>query len=217
MLLKRYYRNFVRAGALLTDEQQTRIREINERMSALSTEWSSSQLAITRESAVLVDDVALLEGMSDGQIAAAAEAARNRGEEGQYLLNITNTTRQPILTSLDNREMRQRVFEASVNRGLGVDGAIDVRPIVLEIAALRAERAQIMGYNNFAEFAIEPNMAGTPDAVLDMLTGMVPAIKVNTEREAGQIREMIAEMGHDHELMPWDWEYYAREGPTETL
>jgi len=209
MLLKRYYRNFVRAGALLTDEQQTRIREINERMSALSTEWSSSQLAITRESAVLVDDVALLEGMSDGQIAAAAEAARNRGEEGQYLLNITNTTRQPILTSLDNREMRQRVFEASVNRGLGVDGAIDVRPIVLEIAALRAERAQIMGYNNFAEFAIEPNMAGTPDAVLDMLTGMVPAIKVNTEREAGQIREMIAEMGHDHELMPWDWEYYA--------
>ena len=209
MVLTRYYRNFVRAGALLNDAQQSRIREINERMSQLSTEWGSSMLAITRESAVIVDDVALLDGMSDAQIAAAAAAARNRGEEGKYLLAITNTTRQPVLTSLNNREMRQRVFEASFNRGLGVDGAIDVRPIVLEIASLRAERAQIMGYNNFAEFAIEPNMAGTPDAVLEMLTGMVPAIQVNTQREADQIREMIAELGHDHDLAPWDWEYYA--------
>lgn len=209
MVLTRYYRNFVRAGALLDDAQQSRIREINERMSQLSTEWGSSMLAITRESAVIVDDVALLDGMSDAQIAAAAAAARNRGEEGKYLLAITNTTRQPILTSLNNREMRQRVFEASFNRGLGIDGAIDVRPIVLEIAALRAERAQLMGYNNFAEFAIEPNMAGTPDAVLEMLTGMIPAIHVNTEREANQIREMIIETGNNHELMPWDWEYYA--------
>lgn len=209
MVLTRYYRSFVRAGALLDDAQQTRIREINERMSQLSTEWGSSMLAITRESAVLVDDVTLLDGMSNAQIAAAAAAARNRGEEGKYLLAITNTTRQPILTSLNNREMRQRVFEASFNRGLGIDGAIDVRPIVLEIAALRAERAQIMGYNNFAEFAIEPNMAGTPDAVYEMLTGMIPAIQANTQREADQIREMIAELGHDHDLAPWDWEYYA--------
>lgn len=209
MVLTRYYRNFVRAGALLNDAEQTRIREINERLSGLATEWQSSQLAMTRESAVIIDDVADLDGMSDGQIAAAAAAARNRDLEGKYLLSITNTTRQPILTSLNKRDVRQRVYEASFYRGLGKDGAIDVRPIVLEIAALRAERAQIMGYNNFAEFAIEPNMAETPDNVLEMLTGMIPAIQANTFNEANQIREMIQEMGEDHELKSWDWEYYA--------
>lgn len=208
-VLKRYYRSFTRAGALLTDAQQTRIRQINERMSQLATEWQSAQLALTREASVIVDDVTELDGMNDAQIRAAAEAARNRGHEGKYLIGITNTTRQPILPSLNNRALRQRVFEASRNRGLGHDGKIDVRPIVLEIAALRAERAQIMGYNNFAEFAVETNMAQTPQNVLDMLTGMVPAIHANTNREAGQIRAMIAELGEDHELAAWDWEFYA--------
>jgi peptidyl-dipeptidase Dcp len=209
-LLRRYYRSFVRAGALLDENQQVRIRQLNERMSALATEWQASQLAITRESAVVITDVAELDGLSQGQIAAAAAAARNRGlADGNYLLSITNTIRQPILTSLNNRDVRQRVFESSLYRGLGRDGRIDVRPIVLEIAAIRAERAQLMGYNNFAEFAVELNMAENPQNILDMLTGMVPAIKVNTEREANQIRQMIAELGQNHELMPWDWEYYA--------
>ncbi len=208
-VLKRYYRGFVRSGALLNEDQKTRIREINERLSSLSTEFQSNLLAITQESAVIVDDVNLLDGLSQGQIAAAAQAARNRGLDGKYLISITNTTRQPITASLNNREMRQRVWEASAFRGLGRDGKIDNRDLILEIARLRAERAQLLGYRNFAEFALETQMAEKPENVLQMLTDLLPALKANTLAEAQAIREVIAAEGHDFDIEPWDWEYYA--------
>ncbi len=208
-LLVDTHRDFVRAGARLSEEEQTRMREINERVSSLTTEFQEKLLAMTRERAVIVDDVDLLEGLSSDRIAAAGEAAEDRGHSGSYLLNITNTTRQPVLESLDNREMRQRVWEASAFRGTGEDGGIDTRPIVLELVALRSEQAELLGYPNFASYALEPQTAHNPDRVLDMLTNLIPAVIVNTEDEAADIRDLMSEDGIEDDLQPWDWEYYA--------
>jgi peptidyl-dipeptidase Dcp len=208
-LLTDTYRNFVRAGARLNAEQQERMRELNERISSLTTQFQENLLAMTRERAVIVDDVEQLDGLSRDRIAAAKEAAESRGYEGRYLLNITNTTRQPVLTSLHNRELRQRVWEASAYRGLGQNGGIDTRPAVMELVELRAERAQLLRYDSFAHFALEPQTGESPERVLEMLTGLIPSVIGNAEQEAGQITAMMREDGIDGDVMPWDWEYYA--------
>lgn len=208
-LLRDNYRSFVRSGALLGLMEQERIREINAELSSLSTEFQQKLLEMTRERAVIVDDESELEGLSRDRIAAAKEAAEDRGHEGKYLLSITNTTRVPVLTSLKNRDVRRRVWEASAHRGIGEDGGIDTRPIVLRLAELRAERAQLLGYENFATFALEPQTAENPDNVIDMLTDLIPAVKANTGREAEMIRQKMLEDGIDDQVRPWDWEYYA--------
>jgi len=208
-LLEDTYRDFVRAGALLSSEEQQRMRQINERMSELTTKFQENLLTMNRERAILVDTEEELAGLSTSRIAAAKETADSRGHEGKYTLSITNTTRVPVLSSLDNRELRKRVWEASANRGLGEDGGIDNRPIVLELAALRAERAELLGYPNYAAFALEPQTAQTPDAVLDMLTGLIPSVISNTSEEADLIAEKMEEDGLEGGPEPWDWEYYA--------
>jgi peptidyl-dipeptidase Dcp len=208
-LLKSVHRRFVRAGAQLTEAQKTRIREINAEMSSLTTKYSNNLLAITRESAVLVETLAELDGLSPAQIAAAAKLATDRGHAGKWMISITNTTRQPILTSLNHRPTRQRVWEASAYRGLGRSGGTDNRPLILQMAKLRAERAQLMGYENWAAFALEPQMAKTPDAAVKMLQDLVPPVLANSKREADAIREMIRREGQTHALEAWDWEYYA--------
>jgi peptidyl-dipeptidase Dcp len=208
-LLKSVHRRFVRAGAMLTEAQKTRIREINSEMSTLTTRFSNNLLALTRESAVLVDTQAELDGLSPAQIAAAAKLATDRGHAGKYMISITNTTRQPILTSLNHRTTRQRVWEASAYRGLGRNGGIDNRPIILQMAKLRAERAQLMGYENWAAFALEPQMAKSPETAVKMLQDLVPPVLANSKREADAIREMIRREGQTHALEAWDWEYYA--------
>ncbi len=208
-LLRDKYRNFVRAGALLTDDQQKRIREINSELSSLSTKFQDKLLEMTRERAVIIENEDELDGLSRDRIAAAREAAEERGHEGKYLLSITNTTRVPVLTSLKNREVRRRVWEASAYRGIGQNDGIDTRPIVLRLAELRAERAQLLGYENFATFALEPQTAQNPGNVLNMLTDLVPAVRANTEREAEMIRQKMLEDGIDDQVRAWDWEYYA--------
>lgn len=208
-LLEETHRDFVRAGAELSDEKQARIREINERMSSLTTQFQENLLAITRERSVLVEDEAELAGLSRDRIAAAREAAEERGREGKYLFTITNTTRQPILTSLDDRGLRQRVWEASAYRGIGQDGGIDNRPLILELVRLRAERAELLGYPNWAAYRLETQTAREPETALDMMTDLGPAVRANTEREAALIRERMRADGIEDELQPWDWEYYA--------
>lgn len=208
-LIEDTHRNFIRAGARLDTEQQQRMRQINERISTLTTQFQENLLALNRERVVLTDDIEMLDGLSRDRIAAAKEAAENRGYDGQYLLTITNTTRVPALTSLNNREMRRKLWEASANRGLGEHGGIDTQPIVLELADLRAERAELLGYPNFATFALEPQTAQTPDNVLDMLRGLIPSVISNTQREAELIQGKMHEDGIDDQLRPWDWEYYA--------
>ncbi|MEH8018918.1 M3 family metallopeptidase [Rheinheimera muenzenbergensis] len=206
-LIEVYHERFVRAGAELTDEQKTAIRALNEEHSKLTNQFSQNLLAETKKIAVIVDTQAELDGLSDSQITAAANAAKDAGYEGKYLLSITNTTRQPILTQLHNRELRQRVWQASANRAQS--GETDNRPLVARLAQLRAERARLLGYDNWASYGLEAQMAKTPQAVFDMLGSMVPAVVANTNKEAAAIQQMIKQKGGDFELQPWDWEYYG--------
>lgn len=208
-VLLRYYRNFVRAGAQLSSTDKDRIRQINEKLSSLSTQFNQNVLELSRERAVVVDNAALLDGLSQGQIAAAAQIASQRGLEGKYVLNITNTTRQPVLSSLNNRELRKRVWEASAYRGLGQNGGLDNSPIILELAKLRAERSRLLGFDTFAHYAVQTQMAETPDNVINMLTNLLPAVKRNTQNEADAIMEVMQAEGIQDDLQPWDWEYYA--------
>lgn len=206
-LVEVYYERFVRSGAKLNDEQKTAIRALNEEHSKLTNQFSQNLLAETRNIAVVVDTAEELDGLSPAQITSAANAAKERGLEGKYLLSITNTTRQPILTSLNNREVRQRVWEASANRAQS--GEFNNTEIVSRLAQLRAERAKLLGYENWAAYTLENNMAQNPKAVFDMLGSMVPAVVENTLKEQEAIQAMIREKGGDFEVQPWDWEYYA--------
>jgi peptidyl-dipeptidase Dcp len=206
-LVEVYYERFVRSGAKLNEEQKTAIRALNEENSKLTNQFSQNLLAETRNIAVVVDTAEELDGLSPAQITSAANAAKERGLEGKYLLSITNTTRQPILTSLNNREVRQRVWEASANRAQS--GEFNNTEIVSRLAQLRAERAKLLGYENWAAYTLENNMAQNPKAVFDMLGSMVPAVVENTLKEQEAIQAMIREKGGDFDVQPWDWEYYA--------
>lgn len=207
-LIEQTYQRFVRAGAELSDADKTRVRALNEEQAKLTTAFQQTLMKQTDAASVIVDDVAELDGMDEASIAAAAQAAAEAGHEGKWLLRITNTTRQPVLTSLNNRALRQRVWEASANRGLS-DGEGDTRPMVLQLAKLRAERAALLGQPNHAAFGLQNQMAGTPEAVLGMLSELAPAAVANAKAEAEQIQQAIKADGGDFELAPWDWEYYA--------
>lgn len=208
-VLKQHYENFVRAGARLTDEQQVRIRALNEKISLLETKFEENLLALLKERSVVVDSATELDGMSELDISAAAEIAKNRGLSGKYVLEISNTTRVPILTSLNNRALRQRVWEASAYRGLGRDGGLDNRPLVIELAKLRAERAQLLGFDSHAAFKLQNQMAQTTAAARKMLTDLAPGVMDRVRQEAADLEQMIRAGGDKHELAPWDWEYYA--------
>jgi len=208
-LLTDTYRDFVRAGAQLNEEQQSRMREINERISSLTTEFQDKLLEMTRERAVVVEDEAMLDGLSSDRIASAKQLAEDRGLENSYLINISNTTRHPLLSSLNNREMRKQLWEASAYRGLGENGGIDTRPIVLELAELRAERANLLGYETYASYALEPQTGESPERVLDLLKDLIPPVIRNSDAEAELIREFMIQDGIEDDLQPWDWEYYA--------
>ncbi len=208
-VLKQYYEESLRAGANLTDQQQARIRVLNEQLSTLETKFEENLLAVMKERSVIVDDVAELDGLSEAEIASAAEKATERNHAGKYLLEISNTTRVPVLASLNNRSLRERVWRASAERALGKNGGIDNRGLVLELAALRAEKAKLLGYANYAAYALSDQMAKNPTAALKMLTDLVPGVVARVNEEAADLQAAIKAAGADHELQAWDWEYYA--------
>lgn len=208
-VLKKHYEDAVRAGAKLSDDQQNRIRSLNEQLSTLQTQFEDNLLAVTKERSVVVDDAAQLDGLSDAEIAAAAETAEERGHAGKYLIEISNTTRVPILASLNNRSLRERIWKASAYRALGQDGGIDNQPLVLEIAQLRAERAALLGFANHAAYKLGDQMAKTPAAARRMLTDLVPGVVSRVKEEAEDLKAMMKELGASHDLAPWDWEYYS--------
>lgn len=206
-LVEVYHQRFIMAGAKLTDEQKVKIRALNEEQSTLTNEFSQRLLRVTKEIAIVVDNKEQLAGLTDSEITSAANDAKAAGHEGKYLINITNTTRQPVLASLENRELRQRIWEASANRGL--TGENETASLVSRLAQLRAERAALLGYENWASYRLAPQMAKTPEAVYSMFGSMVPAVVANTEKEAADIQAMIDKTGGKFELAPWDWEFYA--------
>lgn len=212
-LIERYYNDFVRAGAALDDAGKDRMREINGEMARLGTQFSQNVLNEVNDSAVLVDTREELAGLTDAQIEAAANAAKERGHEGKYVITLLNTTGQPPMAQLHNRELRQRIHEASVNRG-SRGNEYDNTAIVAQVTKLRAERAALLGYPNFATFNLENETANNPQAVAAMLGRMAPAAVANARREAADLQAVInaeqAAKGEPaFELAAWDWSYYA--------
>jgi len=205
-LVERYYRDFVRSGALLSDADKTTLRALNKEQSQLTTEYRKRVLAATNDAAIVVDTKEELAGLSDADIAAAAEAAKSRGVTGKYVLTLQNTTQQPPQTYLKNRALRERLFNASIQRGNG--GANDTTKIASRLAQLRAQRAKLLGYPTFAAFNLDDEMAKVPDNAIKLMTDMVPASTARARGEADRMQQMI---GSEFKLQPWDWQYYAEE------
>lgn len=212
-LIERYRREMVRAGALLNDEQKARMRAINAELATLGASFSKAVLAEVNDSAVVVDSVQELDGLSPGQIAAAAEAAKKRGLEGKYVIALLNTTIQPFEASLHNRALRERLHRASVDRGARGNG-FDTRATVARVIALRQERAALLGHASPAAFVLEDETAGTPAAVNALLRKLAPAALASAKQEAAELqklidREQAAKGQPSFALQAWDWSYYA--------
>jgi peptidyl-dipeptidase Dcp len=205
-LVERYHLDFVLAGARLDDLDRARLTELNQELSALSTTFGQNLQLATEAAAVPVTEAAELDGLDPEEIAAAATAATERGLEG-YLLPLLLPTHQPVLAKLRNREMRRRVFEASIGRASR--GEHDNRPVAARIARLRAERAGLLGFATHADVVLADQTAGTTAAVDRMLASMVPASVANAEAEAAVLAEAASRDGV--ELAPWDWAYYSEQ------
>jgi len=197
-----------RAGAGLPDEAQVRLRAINERLTTLEAKFGRTLLAATNAAAVLVDDEDELDGLPDDAKAAAAAAAERHDEHGKWLIDLVLPTDQPVLAQLENRALRRRVFEASSSRGLG--GEHDTRPILLEIVALRAERARLLGYAHHADYIASDLTIHGADAVANLLGGLVGPAVANAKAEAAELQQALAHDEPRATLEPWDWSFYAQ-------
>ena len=207
-LLERYHQDFVRAGAKLSEGDKEKLKRMNEELATLGSQFSQNVLDEVNASAVVVDDVKELAGLTPAQITAAAEEAKSRGLAGKYVLTLLNTTGQPLESQLENRALRKRLYEASVARG-SRGGAYDNREIISRTMKLRAERARLLGYPNHAAYVLENQTALTPEAVNRMLGELAPAAVANARREAAELQAMIDQEGGGFELAPWDWAYYS--------
>lgn len=208
-LLERYHTDFVRAGAELSDEEQDRLREINSRLAELGAEFSRKVRAEVNDSAVVVEDRDKLAGLSDSEIESAADSAADRDLEGKYVITLQNTSGQPPLSHLENRELRERLHRASLDRGSrGND--YDTTGVVAETIKLRTERANMLGYDNHAEYIIAEQTAGEVSAVNDMLNDLGPVGMRNARQEAEDLQNLIDETEDEpFELASWDWAFYS--------
>ncbi|MFA7322018.1 MAG: M3 family metallopeptidase [Dokdonella sp.] len=208
-VVEKTYTDFVRAGAQLGDEDQAKLRALNKEESTLSTEFQNKLLAATNAGAVEVDDKALLDGLGEGGIAAAADAAKDaKLADGKYLLTLQNTTQQPVLGSLTNRDLRLKVLAASETRASHGD-ANDTRTLIPRLAQLRAERAKLLGYANFSAYSLADQMAEKPENAVKLMTDMVPAATARARSEAGKIQKVIDAQKGGFKLTAADWDLYA--------
>jgi peptidyl-dipeptidase Dcp len=207
-LVERYYKNFVRAGALLSESDKETLRALNQEEAKLTTKFEDDILAETNHGAVIIDNKADLDGLSEADIAAAAERAKELKLDGKWVLALQNTTQQPALTFLKNRAVRERLFNASVTRA-NHGGENDTKAIVARLAQLRAQRAKLLGYPNHATYSLDDQMAKTPQNAEQLLTGIVPAATAKARDEAARMQKMIDAEKGGFTLGPQDWEYYA--------
>ena len=209
-LLEETYKNFVRRGALLPDDKATRMKEINLRISELQQQWGNLLPDATNDAVVWVDKKEDLAGLSEADIAQCAKDAESRGGKAPYAIVIVNTTQQAPLASLDNRELRKKVYEASIHRADGTNPKYNTFPIVCEIAKLRAEQAAIMGYPNYAAYSLEKAMAKTPDNVYAFLKNLIQQYAPKADAETKAIEAFAQKTeGKDFQLQPYDRFYYS--------
>ena len=209
VLLEEIYKNFVRSGALLPKDKMARMKEINTKLAQLQQDFGNMLPKASVASTVWVNDVKELAGLSEGAIAQCKKDAESRGGKAPYCIVITNTTQQPILANLENRQLRERVYNASIHRTDGT-GEYNTFPIIVEIAKLRAEKAQLMGYKNYASYALSNVMAKNTDNVYAFLNQLIKEYQPKAAAETADIEAYARKtQGADFSLQPYDRFYYS--------
>ena len=209
-LVERDYEEFVRAGAQLSDADKATLRKLNVEETTLATQFHTKLVAATAAGAVVVDDKAKLDGLSEGDIASAAQDAAARKLDGKYLLALQNTTQQPVLASLKDRELRTQVMAASQSRAEKGD-ANDTRQTIQRLAQLRAQKAKLLGFDSYAAYSLGDQMAKTPAAALKLLTDTVPAATAKARSEIAEMQKVIDAQKGGFKLAASDWDFYAEQ------
>jgi peptidyl-dipeptidase Dcp len=207
-LLDQYITDFVQAGADLNAQQQQRMRDINTQLALLTTEFSQNALSEVNDLAIIVDSREQLRGLSDKAIASAQAEAALRGLSGQYVLPLLNTSGQPALANLRNRALRERIHTTSLSRG-NRGGDFDNRQILADVLRLRAQKAQLLGYANHAEYVLAEETAQTVVAVNQRLAELAQPAAANARREAEDLQKMIVAEDENFQLQSWDWDFYS--------
>lgn len=209
-LLQFYKQNFEIAGANLSASDKEKLKQINQEMASLSTQYSNKLLEARKAGGIIIDNVKELDGLSADEIAAAASDAKNAGQDGKYLLALQNTTQQPVLQNLTNRATREKVFKASWMRA-EKGGNSDTRETIEKLAKLRLKKAQVLGKKSFAEWKLQDQMAKTPDAAVKLMNQLATPAVETARREAKDIQDLIDQQKGGFKLEPWDWNFYAEQ------
>nr|WP_294875182.1 peptidyl-dipeptidase Dcp [uncultured Pedobacter sp.] len=209
-LIEYYYQTFVLAGAKLSETDKTNLKKLNEQEASLSAKFSNQLLAAAKAGALVVNDKSELAGLSEGELAAAAQTAKANKLEGKWMLPLQNTTQQPSLQMLSNRTTRQKLFDASWNRAERND-TNDTRKAIVEIAKIRAEKAKLIGFPNYATWKLQDQMAKTPAAVETFFSKLVPSATAKAKAEAADIQAVIDQQKGGFKVEPYDWNYYAEQ------
>ena len=207
-LLERYYMDFTHAGAHLTDSQREELTNLNEELSKLETQFGKNLLTDTNDLGVVVEDVSELDGLSENEITACAAAAKARGLEGKWLVGMVNFTGHPLLASMKNRALRERVMNNSLLKGARSNDN-DNRPVILQLIKLRAKRAELFGVKTHAEHVLQDRNAQNPENVHKMLKQIAPAAVRNAKLEGADLQKAIDASAENYSLESWDWDIYT--------
>jgi peptidyl-dipeptidase Dcp len=205
-----YYNGYVHAGAQLSPADQEKLKALNTKLSGLETSFQQKLLAAAKAGAFVTNDKAKLAGLDEGALAAAEQDAKARGLDGHWLLPLQNTTQQPALESLTDRTTREALFTSSLTRAEKGD-ANDTRPIIQQLALLRAQKAQLLGYPNWSAYVLYDQMAQTPQAASGFMQKLAAATAPEQKREAAELQAQIDKDGDKIQLKPWDWDHYAEQ------
>ncbi|WP_294239274.1 M3 family metallopeptidase [Chryseobacterium sp. sg2396] len=209
-LLQYYKQNFEIAGANLSSADKEKLKQINQELASLSTQYSNKLLEARKQGGVFFNDAKELDGLSPDEIAAAASDAKNAGKPGQYLLALQNTTQQPLLQSLKNRATREKLFKASWMRAEKGD-ANDTRETIGKLANLRLKKAQVLGKTSFAAWKLQDQMAKTPEAATKLMNQIATPAVETARREAKDIQDLIDQQKGGFKVEPWDWNFYSEQ------
>src|SRR5467141_2720972 len=207
-LLERYYKDFVRAGAKLSEPDKEKLKKINAEVATLQTDFEQNVLKEKNASSVVVDRKEDLAGLSDNQMASVSAAAKAERKEGKFVIQLQNTTGQPLLGSLKNRLLRQRIMDASLARN-SKGGEFDTRNVVLRTAQLRAERAKLLGYENHAAYQLDDQTAHDVPTVNKLLGDLAPPAVANAKREAADMQKIVDQENGRFQVAAWDWDFYS--------
>ncbi len=207
-VLERHWKGFVKSGAKLEKPEQERLAGINEKLAGIGAKFGQNVLADEKSWVLFLESEEQLAGLPDFLRDAMAAVAEDRGQKGKYAVTLSRSIIEPFLTFSDNRELREQAFRAWIARGEN-GGDTDNRGLIAEMLALRAEKAKLLGYENFASLKLDDTMAKTPAAVNGLLMQVWEKAVARAREEEAELARLIADEGRNHDVMPWDWRHYA--------